>query len=71
MSNAPSGPIRATCPACGHPLLVEVWTRADTVTGRMVDEVVIVNPMSRQPTDICPGCRGSVEPIAQRYRPAD
>jgi endogenous inhibitor of DNA gyrase (YacG/DUF329 family) len=65
-----AGPIRTACPTCGHPLVVEIWTRADTVSGRMVDEVVIISPMARGPIKSCPGCGGPVEALGERYRTA-
>jgi len=53
---------------CLHPLLIEVWTRADTFSSEMVEEVVIVDPTCNRRTAACPGCRTSVEPIAEGYR---
>ena len=66
MSN--SGPIRTACPTCGHPLVVEIWTRADTASGRLIDEVMILNPIARKPIQTCPGCGGPVEGLAERYQ---
>jgi uncharacterized protein YbaR (Trm112 family) len=69
MSNVPSGPIRTSCPQCLHPLLIEFWTRADTFSGQMVDEVVVLSPVTGKQVVRCPGCRTPLDAVAARFRP--
>ena len=68
MTLPPSGPVPSACPVCLHPLLIEVWSRADTFSSELIEEVVIVDPVTHRGTAVCPGCRTSVEAVAESYR---
>jgi hypothetical protein len=50
--------------------MVELWSRADTVSEQMVEEVVITDPIGRKPVERCPGCGTALDKLAQRYRSA-
>ena len=67
MTSPDTPQIRAACPVCGHPLLVERWQRADTLSTRLTEEAVIVHPAKRQPLTHCPGCRLPLEELRRQY----